>query len=201
MMNDDENLLNAILCEDFASFLTKTSMEVSGGDRFRPSWHIEAIAWELDRIRRGNNTRLIVTMPPRYLKSIAISVARLAWMLGHKPQVRFVCVSYSGDLAAKHANDCRAVMQTEWYQRLFPKTRQQKGSMAEMDFASCKAVGDCPCRLVAHLPVGAVTLLSSTIQSNPMMHIPTPHERTCSPGTAIRSPPDPMTRSPVQSCW
>lgn len=140
-MTDEEKLLNAILRTEFASFLIKTFMEISGCDRFLRNWHIEAIAWQLDRIRRGDNTRLIVTMPPRYLKSIAISVAWPAWMLGHNPQLRFVCVSYSGDLAAKHANDCRSVMQTDWYQRLFPKTRLQQGSMAEMDFGTTQGGG------------------------------------------------------------
>ncbi len=133
-MSDRQVFLDALLRRDFASFLAKAFAEISGGDAFLGNWHLDAIAWELDRIRRGDDTRLIVTMPPRYLKSIAISVAWPAWMLGHNPHLRFVCVSYSGDLAAKHANDCRSLMQTDWYRRIFPKTRLQKGGMAEMDF-------------------------------------------------------------------
>ncbi|MEM1288591.1 MAG: phage terminase large subunit, partial [Pseudomonadota bacterium] len=133
-MSDLQQQFDALLRTNFSSFVAKTFDEVSGGNRFAPNWHIDAIAWQLDRIRRGENTRLIVTMPPRYLKSIAISVAWPAWMLGHNPHLNFVCISYSADLAAKHANDCRSVMRTDWYQRLFPNTRLQKGSMAEMDF-------------------------------------------------------------------
>lgn len=140
-MIDRQAALGAILRKDFASFLAKTFPEVSGGDNFLPNWHIEAIAWELEQITRGESTRLIVTMPPRYLKSIAISVAWPAWMLGHNPQLEFVCVSYSGDLAAKHASDCRAVMQSDWYQRIFPKTRLKKGNMAEMDFRTTEGGG------------------------------------------------------------
>lgn len=135
-MTDKHTFLDALLREDFVSFLNKTFAEVSGGDQFLGNWHIDSIAWELKQIQDGNNTRLIVTMPPRYLKSIAISVAWPAWMLGHNPQLRFVCVSYSKELAAKHASDCRAVMQTDWYQRIFPMTRLRKGSMAEMDFST-----------------------------------------------------------------
>jgi hypothetical protein len=140
-MTDKHAFLDALLREDFVSFLNKTFVEVSGGDQFLGNWHIDAIAWELKQIQDGNNTRLIVTMPPRYLKSIAISVAWPAWMLGHKPQLRFVCVSYSKELASKHASDCRAVMQTDWYQRIFPKTRLRKGSMAEMDFGTTQGGG------------------------------------------------------------
>lgn len=140
-MNEEQIFLNAVLRRDFVSFLAKVFAEVSGGDKYIPNWHIEAIAWELERIMSADNTRLIVTMPPRYLKSIAISVAWPAWVLGHDPQRRFVCVSYSAELAAKHANDCRSVMQSDWYKRIFPQTRLQKGKMAEMDFGTTQGGG------------------------------------------------------------
>lgn len=130
-----------MLRQDFLSFLQKAFETASGGDRFAPNWHIDAIAWQLERIREGDNTRLIVTMPPRYLKSITISVAWVAWMLGKDPSKKFICISYSGDLAKKHANDCRAVMQTAWYQRAFPNTRIPRGRAGEMDFFTTKGGG------------------------------------------------------------
>ena len=49
------------------------------------TWHIEAIAWQLERVRRGEIRRLIINMPPRSLKSIAASVAFPAFVLGHDP--------------------------------------------------------------------------------------------------------------------
>ncbi len=140
-MTEKQEIFDAILRQDFASFLAKVFAEVSGGDQFIPNWHIDTIAWELEQIMRGNNMRLIVTMPPRYLKSIAISVAWPAWMLGHNPHLRIVCVSYSGDLSAKHANDCRAVMQTDWFQRVFPNTQLKRGGSAEMDFRTKQGGG------------------------------------------------------------
>jgi predicted phage terminase large subunit-like protein len=62
-------------------------------------------------------------MPPRSLKSIAASVAFPAFVLGHDPSRRIICVSYSGDLAKKHSNDFRAVLEAPWYRSLFPRTR------------------------------------------------------------------------------
>jgi hypothetical protein len=50
------------------------------------------------------------TLPPRYLKSICASVAFPAWVLGQDPTRRLICVSYSQDLARKHALDTRTVM-------------------------------------------------------------------------------------------
>ncbi len=140
-MNERQKIVDALLRSDFLSFLQKAFESASGGDSFAPNWHHEAIAWQLDRIRAADNTRLIVTMPPRYLKSITISVAWVAWMLGRDPTKRFVCVSYSSDLSQKHAGDCRAIMQTNWYRRIFPMTVLPRGSSGEMDFRTTKGGG------------------------------------------------------------
>ncbi len=61
-------------------------------------------------------------MPPRSLKSLAASVAYPAFVLGHDPTKRIICVSYSGDLTKKHSNDFRAVLEASWYRHLFPNT-------------------------------------------------------------------------------
>jgi len=141
MTDDPQKIVDAVLRSDFLSFLLKAFETASGGDSFASNWHHEAIAWQLGRIMAGDNTRLIVTMPPRYLKSITISVAWVAWMLGRDPMRRFVCVSYSSDLSQKHAGDCRAIMQTEWYRRIFPNTVLPRGSSSEMDFRTTKGGG------------------------------------------------------------
>lgn len=140
-MVSSHEALDAVLRQDLSSFLAKAFTTINGGEGLLRNWHHDAIAWELDRIRRGENTRLIVTMPPRYLKSILISVGWVAWMLGHNPRLEFVCVSYSADLARKHAVDCRSVMQGEWYQRIFPGTRLRRGSSGEMDFRTTAGGG------------------------------------------------------------
>jgi predicted phage terminase large subunit-like protein len=73
-------------------------------------------------VRCGEIKRLIINMPPRSLKSIASSVAFPAFVLGHDPTRRIICVSYSTDLAYKHSNDFRAVLTTPWYRTIFPNT-------------------------------------------------------------------------------
>jgi hypothetical protein len=71
----------------------------------------------------GEERRLIVNLPPRSLKSITFSVALPAFLLGLDPRRRIICVSYSGELAKKLANDFRAVVESAWYRRIFPNTR------------------------------------------------------------------------------
>jgi hypothetical protein len=59
----------------------------------------------------------------RHLKSIIFSVALTAFLLGLDPTLRIVCVSYSNVLAVKHANDFRAVVNSDWYRRIFSRTK------------------------------------------------------------------------------
>ena len=96
---------------------------VSPGDVFLANWHIDAMTYAAERVIEGKLKRLITTVPPRHLKSIIFSVALPAFLLGLDPTKRIICVSYSADLAVKHANDFRTVMNAAWYRRAFPQTR------------------------------------------------------------------------------
>ena len=122
-MNVDPRLVGAILRNDLYSFIRATFPIVSSNDAFASNWHIEAIAYQLTRVLKGEIKRLIITVPPRSLKSICASVAFPAFVLGHDPTRRIICVSYAEALARKHANDCRALMRSPLYHRLFRNTR------------------------------------------------------------------------------
>jgi len=119
----DSAILNAILRRDFSAFVRKTFHTLSPGQTFIPGWHIAALVHQLERIRRGEITRLIINMPPRSLKSMTASVAFPAFVLGHDPTRRIICASYSGELAHKLSNDFRAVLGSAWYREIFPDTR------------------------------------------------------------------------------
>lgn len=137
-MNSDARKFEALLRADFRPFLEKVFTTLSPGQLFVPTWHLEAIAWQLERVRRGEIRRLIINLPPRSLKSITASVAFPAFVLGHDPSQRLVCVSYSGDLAKKHSNDFRAVIESRWYKSAFPETRvgTLKNSESEIEFTA-----------------------------------------------------------------
>jgi hypothetical protein len=130
--------LRALLRTDFASFARKVFATVCPGQALLWEWYLDAICYELDRVRLGENRRLIINAPPRMLKSILVSVAFPAFLLGLDPSARIVCVSYSADLAKKFSNDFRAVIESDWYRATFPCTRisQHKNTEAEMVFTA-----------------------------------------------------------------
>jgi len=133
LSQDRRAVIDAVLRNDFCSFVQGIFPIVSAGDQLLLNWHIEAITEAVSKVVRGEIRRLIITVPPRSLKSICVSVALPAFALGHDRTARIICVSYSDNLARKHANDCRALMRSSKYRRLFPGTRISKDTELEIE--------------------------------------------------------------------
>ena len=93
---NDQAVLDSILRSDFTAFIQKAFATVSPGDDFSANWHIEAMAHELTLLMRGENRRLIITIPPRHLKSICTSVALPAFILGHDPAGAMATKAFAG---------------------------------------------------------------------------------------------------------
>ena len=128
----------ALLRNDLSLFIHRTFKTVNPGERYLANWHIDAIAYHIEQCLKGDIKRLVITLPPRSLKSIITSVALPAYALGKDPSLQIVCASYSQNLANKHARDNLAVMQSDWYQRCFPKTRLHPKKQSESEFMTTR---------------------------------------------------------------
>ncbi len=127
-------LMDAVCRQDLHSFSVKAFPHVFPGATFMGNWHHQLIARALADAFSGNCKRLIITLPPRSLKSYFASVVLPAYALGQTPSMNIVCISYGAELAAKHARDCRALMQSSFYRHLFPDTRLDRRRTTELDF-------------------------------------------------------------------
>jgi hypothetical protein len=125
-------VLQALLAEDLAAFTEFAFGVVRPGITFKPNWHFEAVTHKLSQVAKGDIRRLIVTLPPRTLKSLCASVALPAWFLGHYPWERVVVVSYSDFLARTHANDFRRLVNDPLYQAAFPTMRLERDTDREI---------------------------------------------------------------------
>jgi|SRR5579862_1385459 len=75
--------------------------------------HTEAIADHLEAVERGDIDRLIVTMPPRHGKTLHVSQAFPAWVLGRNPRWQIVLTSYGAELAEGNSRKARAFVRSE----------------------------------------------------------------------------------------
>ena len=128
---------NYLLRHDFTTFAGRCFKDLNPQTRLATNWHLEVIAAALTAVREGKIRRLIINLPPRHLKSLMASIAFPAWCLGHDPSAQILCVSYAQELADKLARDCRGIMMSPWYRRIFP-TRLAPHRQAVQEFITTR---------------------------------------------------------------
>ena len=129
---NDHAALAALLRSDLRYFVWKRFQTILPGTPYLPNWHIDAIVYQLMRMQAGDISRLLINQPPRSLKSICVSVAYVAWLLGHDPTRRVIVVSYSNEFAAELHRQFRMVIDAPWYRALFPAMRPARDSGTEL---------------------------------------------------------------------
>jgi predicted phage terminase large subunit-like protein len=123
MSTQDRRALNAVLRNSLSSFSQRCFLTLNPRATFLDNWHVDALCYHLELVRIGKLRRLIINVPPRYLKSTICSVAFPAFMLGHDPTKRIIVASYGSELAIKLHNDCRGILTAPWYRSAFGSTR------------------------------------------------------------------------------
>jgi hypothetical protein len=128
----DAAVFASLLRNDLRFFIWKAFQTIVPETAYLPSWHVAAIVYQLMRVHRVELSRLLINQPPRSLKSICVSVAYVAWLLGHDPTLRVLVVSYSNELAAELHRQFRMVIDAPWYRALFPAMRQARDTGTEL---------------------------------------------------------------------
>lgn len=102
--------------------------------RYQDTWFHETMAIifqsVLNKIQRGEDARIILTVPPRHGKSELATMKFPAWALGIHPEWPIMVASYSGDLAVDFGQGTREIMQSNSYQKIF-KTRLRPDTQAK----------------------------------------------------------------------
>ncbi|TWJ06623.1 phage terminase large subunit [Altererythrobacter ishigakiensis] len=114
-------IFDSMIREDFATFLAQVMAELEPGTDYTENWHIEVMANALEDVRRGETLRLMINLAPRSLKTIITSIAFPAFILGHDPTRRIMCVTYSKEVAKAQAVSFQRVMRSGWFRRVFPE--------------------------------------------------------------------------------
>jgi len=126
------NMYAELLGNDLYAFTHRSFLELEQS-KFHLSWHLEVLAAKLEDVRCGRCKRLIVNVPPRHLKSLLISIAFPAFVLGKDPTKKILSVTYAQDLSDNLARRSRTLMTSGFYEALFD-TRLSKGREAVSDF-------------------------------------------------------------------
>lgn len=100
--------------EDFLAFIAAIDPTYKFGA------HLKRLGRLLMRVEDGAKDRIAVSMPPRFGKSLMISIYYPAWYLGKHPDHKVITASHTSDLAVDMARKVRNLMQSDEYKKIFP---------------------------------------------------------------------------------
>lgn len=103
-------------------FLTESWNTIEPGRDFHDNWHIDAISEHLQAVVEGDIKRLIINVPPRHMKSIAVAVALPAWAWTVDPSKKFLFASYAQSLSVRDSVKCRRLIDSNFYRAHFGET-------------------------------------------------------------------------------
>jgi predicted phage terminase large subunit-like protein len=121
---------------DLHDFVIKSFKALNPSAEYIDNWHIELICDLLQQITDHKVKRLIINIPPRYLKSTCISVAWPAWLLGNDPSRRIITASYSRDLSIKLSLDTKVITSSDWFKDNYPDFQIKKGQNEKHNFST-----------------------------------------------------------------
>lgn len=105
----------ARLARDLRAYMRAAWPLIEPATRFRPNWHIDAIAEHLEAAYAREILRLLINIPPRTMKSSNVTVLAPTWRWTHAPAERFLTLSYGADLATRDAVKSRRLIGSAWY--------------------------------------------------------------------------------------
>src|SRR4051794_10057595 len=89
---------------------------VEPATEFVPGWHLDAICDHLEAVSKGTLRNLLINIPPRHMKSLAVSVFWPCWEWISWPERRWLFSSYAATLSVRDSLKCRRLIDSAWYQ-------------------------------------------------------------------------------------
>lgn len=117
--------IDRLYCKSNALNFTRYMFKHKVGQRFVIGEHHRKICDALDRVVRGDIKRLIINIAPRYSKTELVSKMFVAYGMALNPRSKFIHLSYSDDLVLDNSKEINEMVQSDYYQRLFPEVEVQ----------------------------------------------------------------------------
>lgn len=121
-----EKALRLLAKKDLYTFI-KLKWQRYNQNPYLDNWHIkyvcETLSFTLKDYAQGkgeaNITRLMLNMPPSYLKTEIVGRAFPAWALGRDRTRKIIYISYSDELCRKISNQVRDLMKSAFWAQVF----------------------------------------------------------------------------------
>lgn len=100
------------------------------------NWHLDELCDVLSLARTGHIKRLLVNIPPGFMKSLLISVMWPSWIWAHDPSRRFLTFAYTDKNTIRDNLDVRSIITSPRYTELFPHVKLSSDQNAKEKFTT-----------------------------------------------------------------
>src|SRR5216684_4907237 len=118
-LTDDEKKQALRYALTFKLFAKAAWPVIEPGTPLLWNWHLDVICDHLQAVFERRIKRLAITLAPGHAKSSFISVLFPAWCWTNDAHSRWLCASYSLDLAVRDNKNRRDLIESEWYQERY----------------------------------------------------------------------------------
>ena len=108
-----------LIYSSFLAFAMKAFAQLYPGKQLVVHPYVKLLTCILEAVATGEMRRLVITLPPRHLKTFLASICLPAWILAHRPSAKILILSYGQELADKNAYTIREVLRSDWFRQLF----------------------------------------------------------------------------------
>ncbi|WP_167378971.1 phage terminase large subunit [Rhizobium leguminosarum] len=106
-------------CQTLLGFVREAWHILEPSRKLVEGWALDAICEHFEAITYGDITRLLVNVPPGFMKSLIADVLWPAWEWTLFPHLRYVAFSYASALTYRDNGRFRDLLVSPWYQGLF----------------------------------------------------------------------------------
>lgn len=141
--DDDTSVEDELIkeeCKESLHFFVQEFWEIiEPGRPFVDNWHLQWLCAELEAITDGENTRLLINVPPGAMKSL-LMVFWTCWEWGPRdmPSLRTLSASYTQTLTIRDNRRRKAILMSPKYQRLWPEVKIDQRRTSDENFGNTK---------------------------------------------------------------
>jgi len=108
-----------LMRRDYSRFMREAWPVIEPHTPLSYNWHLDCIADYLMAVTFNEIHRLVINIPPRFLKSSSVTIMWPCWEWTSEPYLRYLFSSYALSLSRDHSRKRRAIMESEWYRERF----------------------------------------------------------------------------------
>ena len=113
-------LLDASKRVDLREYTKSCFRILEPSTNYKHNWHIDIICDHLMALKAGQIKKLLINIPPRFLKSIVVNGSFCSWLIGHNPSVKILSTSFAENVVQDNCKYAKEIITSSDYKRIFP---------------------------------------------------------------------------------